>query len=682
MHGDQLGVDVALSGDAKIMAVGAQNADPEGVRNAGLVRLYGKNGTDWNMFQQIKGFPAQNYYFGYSLDLSHDGSTLAVGARLHAVFIYALNDINSEYDLLHTTADVNAFEVCVSGDGSAVGLTTTATSYFQAVGARIFVRNGDGFQQRGPTFTDYGTGSQGGIALNYDGTIVAVGDNDWVHSDGRVGVFQWRDDNGDGSMVWMQMGSDITGDWAGHGLGWLGGVSITYDGLTVAVSAGGYDEGSVLDKGQVRVYNHDLISSTWNQVGRNLVGDNQRDYFSKISLSSDGKYLAAGAYGTGNYVKIFEKIGSNYEMIGEKVSSGEGRYFGWAVDMSADGAAVAIGDYFFVNDKGRAYLWVRDNLPSTPSGNGNGGMYLCKKRFLVLRFYNVTYLLSADPHFTTFSGMAFDYHGECDLVMLSSPSFASGSGLSVHIRTTRMDGKLFSYSYISGAAVGIGNDVLEVQQDGTLFVNGKRHVNNDASLPTEFATYPFTKNMIGKKKKITQYVLNLTDTNIGGFQDKSDALDTMIKSMVITIHANPKTHMLFVKIDGELHDGIGLLGHPLAGNRLLGRDSVTDMSKDWNKYGEEWQVRDTEQKLFQEHRAPQYPNVCIYHASDDDHSKKKTHNLRRRLLHDGEDDKGKVTREAANAVCKDFAGVNKDNCVHDVMVVGDLEVAEDPSYGI
>ena len=61
----------------------------------------------------------------------------------------------------------------------------------------------------------------------------------------------------------------------------------------------------------------------------------------------------------------------------------------------------------------------------------------------------------------------------------------------------------------------------------------------------------------------------------------------MIKPMAITIHANLKTHMLFVKIDGDIYDGIGLLGSPLSGNRLLGRDGVTDMSKDWNKYGEE-----------------------------------------------------------------------------------------------
>jgi len=51
-------------------------------------------------------------------------------------------------------------------------------------------------------------------------------------------------------------------------------------------------------------------------------------------------------------------------------------------------------------------------------------------------------------------------------------------------------------------------------------------------------------------------------------------------------------------------------------------------------------------------------------------------------LHDGEDNNGRVTTEAANAVCEDFVGVNKDNCVYDVMVIRNLEVAEDPSYDI
>jgi len=50
---DELGRDVALSGDAQIMAVGAPYSNVNGKRWSGYVRLYGKDGTAWNMFQQI-----------------------------------------------------------------------------------------------------------------------------------------------------------------------------------------------------------------------------------------------------------------------------------------------------------------------------------------------------------------------------------------------------------------------------------------------------------------------------------------------------------------------------------------------------------------------------------------------------------------------------------------------------
>ena len=79
-----------------------------------------------------------------------------------------------------------------------------------SVGASIFVRDAHGFQQRGLTFTDYGN-DWSGIALSYDGKIVAIGQRRWHSSQGRVGVSQWRDDNGDGSMKWVQMGTDIIG---------------------------------------------------------------------------------------------------------------------------------------------------------------------------------------------------------------------------------------------------------------------------------------------------------------------------------------------------------------------------------------------------------------------------------------------------------------------------------------
>lgn len=269
----------------------------------------------------------------------------------------------------------------MSGDGKVVGVTLTGGDK----GARIFEKNGARFQQRGSDFTVYGF--KGGIALNYNGGIVIIGDSSYSPYRDRAGVFQWKDENNDGSMHWVQLGDDITADVAGDLLGDIGSVSITHDGLTVAVGASGYD-GNGTDKGLVRVYNYAEPEQTWKQSGVDLVGDNSYDEFSRTSLSSDGTYLTVGAY-VGNYVKIFGKNGNNYDIIGEKVN-GELGYFGSSVDMSADGSTVAIGAYFFESRKGRCYLYhtgVSTSPPSTitsppmstpvlppPSGNGNGGM--------------------------------------------------------------------------------------------------------------------------------------------------------------------------------------------------------------------------------------------------------------------------------------------------------------------
>lgn len=79
-----------------------------------------------------------------------------------------------------------------------------------------------------------------------------------------------------------------------------------------------------------------------------------------------------------------------------------------------------------------------------------------------------------DPHFKTFGGEAFDFHGQCDLVMLQNPSFAGGLGLNVHIRTRISTW----WSYISHAVVQIGDQMIEVAagaKDETLplfWVNG------------------------------------------------------------------------------------------------------------------------------------------------------------------------------------------------------------------
>ena len=90
--GDQFGFAVALSGDGSTLAVGANfedsgaagingNQDDESASGAGAVYVFVRNGATWSQQAYLK---ASNVgagdRFGYSLALSDDGHTLAVGA--------------------------------------------------------------------------------------------------------------------------------------------------------------------------------------------------------------------------------------------------------------------------------------------------------------------------------------------------------------------------------------------------------------------------------------------------------------------------------------------------------------------------------------------------------------------------------------------------------------------------
>lgn len=237
------------------------------------------------------------------------------------------------------------------------------------------------------------------------------------------------------------------------------------------------------------------------------------------------------------------------------------------------------------------------------------------------------------------------------MVLMRSLGFSSGLDLEVHIRTTRIDSPRVSYSYISGAAVGFGNDVLETMADGTLIVNGKEPFTSEEQEQTfVFADMSVVKSFTGLKQKIIVYNVYIGES--GGF---------------IQIRVNTKVGMIFVDAVGVFSDTTGLLG---SSEGLFARDGVTDMVGRWNSLGEEWQVQAQEPKLFLDKtRAPQNPAGCSYEQTKETVG-------RRRLL----DTAPEVDIGTARKVCSKLRGDMKEFCITDVLITGDVELPNDPFY--
>ena len=234
--------------------------------------------------------------------------------------------------------------------------------------------------------------------------------------------------------------------------------------------------------------------------------------------------------------------------------------------------------------------------------------------------------------FCSWAGHKFEYHGICDLVVLHSASYGNDLGLTIHARTAEKNGT----SYITAAVVKIGNDKLEIQEDGTYYWNDEI----TAKLPEVFGDCALT------------YVV----------ADGWLPMWTITSPRGGTIFLQIFDTMVDVKFSGFLNEAmsnsVGLLGDMDSGF-LLSRNG--DWMFNTNEFGNEWQVRDTEPMLFHESKQPQFPLTCSLPKRED---------VERRLQ-----SLGHISDDEARELCND-SGKYFDSCVDDIRLFGNRETGK------
>jgi len=184
-----------------------------------------------------------------------------------------------------------------------------------------------------------------------------------------------------------------------------------------------------------------------------------------------------------------------------------------------------------------------------------------------------------DPHFKTHTGEMYDFHGGCDLVLLDNPAFHNGLGMRVHIRT-----KIKTWwSYVESAVIQIGDETVEIT--GGQNVNQWLHINGVANGPLEEKEWN-----IGS---VGNYVLRFKQK--GKEREAHIHLGNGEKLVMKTYYGFVKVE---IKAEGSTHytGSLGLLGRFPDGKRV-GRDGET-LIKEVNTFGQEWQVKPEEPKLF------------------------------------------------------------------------------------
>jgi len=255
-----------------------------------------------------------------------------------------------------------------------------------------------------------------------------------------------------------------------------------------------------------------------------------------------------------------------------------------------------------------------------------------------LTVFCFVFFFTYTQHFKTWEGLKFDYHGECDLVLINNPFFKNPDGevvgLRLHARTIRIG----YFSYFSQTALQIGDDVLVFENDVNNFMfNGMLHTSDQKLTMAGFDVW------------LTKRAISVRLQKIAHNKAKIDFYER-------------DNGMPYFDIDGggtDMFQGsLGLLGDWEHG-QMTARDGSTILN-DATEFALEWQVRDTEPMLFSSVRAPQYPAQCL--------PPKKM--LGKRL---GDSHMLKAAQKACTST-KNVGDI--DNCIFDVMATRNLKSAE------
>jgi hypothetical protein len=319
---------------------------------------------------------------GYSVALSNDGTTLAIGsyadnsyAGATWVFTRSGTTWTQQGSKLVGTGATGAarqgLSIALSDDGNTLAIGGYNDD--SGIGATwVFTRSGSTWTQQGSKIvgTSYtGTPYQGwSIALNSDGNTLAIGgvnDNSGI---GATWIFTRS------SSTWTQQGSKLIGTGATGAAGQGTSVSLNGDGNTLAIGG----EGDNTSIGATWIFTRS--SSTWTQQGSKLVGTGYTGSLvyqgTATALSTDGSTLAIGGYYDNSSLGatwVFTRSGSTWtqqgsKLVGANYTIGSTPLQGARVSLSGNGSILAIGGQGNNSGIGATWIFTRSGGTWTQQG--------------------------------------------------------------------------------------------------------------------------------------------------------------------------------------------------------------------------------------------------------------------------------------------------------------------------
>ena len=299
--------------------------------------------------------------FGRSVDVSADGQRIAVGSRnfqedVGRVQVFEL--VNGAWvqlgnDILGDSAGQQlGFSVALSDDGNRLVASTAFAGQRRLVAARVFDWDGSQWTEVRAFGGDPSRGNQlHKVAMSNDGNTIAVGD----FNISSVQVFR-QDGTG-----WDFLGDAIIGNTPGargpnFGDPFIDGddfglsVALSSNGNRLAVGAQSIDLGG---EGYAAIF--DWNGSAWVQAGADIVGEALAGFGTEVRITPDGNTVVIGSPFEGpggGLVAVYDWSNGSWVQRGADIEGPDGAFYGFTVDIAADGDRVVVGAPIFQDDVG------------------------------------------------------------------------------------------------------------------------------------------------------------------------------------------------------------------------------------------------------------------------------------------------------------------------------------------
>ncbi len=324
--GDEFGMSLAISADAKTLVVGARRMEVGSNANQGKVYVF-RQGASPSSWTQVAGLTAADGaagdFFGYSTAVSSDGSVIAVGA--------ALADVGGAVD-----------------QGAAYVFTaSTATTWTQT--AKL-------------TATDAGASATYGasIALNASGSLVAVGAPGSGGSEGAVYAY------------YQGVATKLTASGAGLGTS----LATNAAGTVLVAGAPATAVGSNAGQGAAFVFTGS--GAAWSAPTRLTASDGAAgdNLGLSVAIDANGATIALGAPGatvgasqSAGAAYVFRQGAGGAWTQAPRLTASDsalGARFGTAIAIN-DGAALAGAPLARSSTNGAAYFFIDSTPPNPPN---------------------------------------------------------------------------------------------------------------------------------------------------------------------------------------------------------------------------------------------------------------------------------------------------------------------------